>query len=242
MNNQNILTHVIAPGDTLYTLARKYNTTIETIIDANPYLDPQRLLVGDRITIYTRQNGLSANGITKTSLNFMANMRALLEDHIVWNRGYIVSTADNLRDTNVIDQRLLRNATGIGNMFSNFYGADNGNKITNLIRQHILFTGELVKALKRGDNVAVGNYDRELRSNVDEIAFTLDAINPYYDEENIRRMLYQHLDLIKSMAVNRLARNYAGEADDYDKARDQGTLIADYLTDGIIDQFPKRFI
>ena len=47
--NKDIIIHVIAPGDTLYSLARRYNTTVDIIMDANPYLDPNRLVVGDQI-------------------------------------------------------------------------------------------------------------------------------------------------------------------------------------------------
>ncbi|NLS44879.1 MAG: DUF3794 domain-containing protein [Firmicutes bacterium] len=41
----------IQPGDTLWALARKYNTTVEAIIQANPDINPENLQVGQVIQI-----------------------------------------------------------------------------------------------------------------------------------------------------------------------------------------------
>jgi len=41
----------IQPGDTLWALARKYNTTVEAIIQANPGIQPENLQVGQVIQI-----------------------------------------------------------------------------------------------------------------------------------------------------------------------------------------------
>lgn len=43
--------HTIASGDTFYTLARKYNSTIEAIETANPDINPQNLLIGSIIIV-----------------------------------------------------------------------------------------------------------------------------------------------------------------------------------------------
>ena len=44
-------THVIKSGDTLYSLANKYNTTINRIISANPNIHPNNLTIGQRVII-----------------------------------------------------------------------------------------------------------------------------------------------------------------------------------------------
>ena len=43
--------YVIRPGDTFYSLARRYNTTVSALITANPNVDPRALLVGQQICI-----------------------------------------------------------------------------------------------------------------------------------------------------------------------------------------------
>lgn len=43
--------HTIRPGDTLYSLARFYNVSLDDLLEANPGLDPDRLTVGQVICI-----------------------------------------------------------------------------------------------------------------------------------------------------------------------------------------------
>ena len=43
--------YTIRPGDTLFNLARTYNTTVEAIIAVNPGIDPNNLQIGQRICI-----------------------------------------------------------------------------------------------------------------------------------------------------------------------------------------------
>ncbi|MCF6464492.1 LysM peptidoglycan-binding domain-containing protein [Clostridium sp. Cult2] len=43
--------YTIKSGDTLYALARKYNTTVEAIIEINPGIDPNNLQIGQIICI-----------------------------------------------------------------------------------------------------------------------------------------------------------------------------------------------
>jgi LysM repeat protein len=44
-------TYTIQPGDTLYSLARRFNTTVVSIIGLNPGINPTGLLIGERICI-----------------------------------------------------------------------------------------------------------------------------------------------------------------------------------------------
>ena len=44
-------TYTIRPGDTLYNIAKRYNTNLTLLIAANPGLNPNNLRVGQRITV-----------------------------------------------------------------------------------------------------------------------------------------------------------------------------------------------
>jgi LysM repeat protein len=43
--------YIIQAGDTYFSLANRFNTTVEAIIAANPNVDPNRLMIGQRICI-----------------------------------------------------------------------------------------------------------------------------------------------------------------------------------------------
>lgn len=46
--------YIIKPGDTFYALARRFNTTVESLINLNPNINPNALLIGQRICIPAR--------------------------------------------------------------------------------------------------------------------------------------------------------------------------------------------
>ncbi len=43
--------YIIQPGDTFYFIARRFNTTVEALIRANPDINPNALLIGQQICI-----------------------------------------------------------------------------------------------------------------------------------------------------------------------------------------------
>ena len=47
--------HIIKLNDTLYSLARRFNTTVAAIISANPFIRPEALQIGQRICIPTQR-------------------------------------------------------------------------------------------------------------------------------------------------------------------------------------------
>src|SRR5438067_12378686 len=87
-----------------------------------------------------------------TRAEFHDAMRKLWEDHVTWTRLYIVSAVAGLPDRDATTQRLLQNQTDIGNAVADLYGADAGNKLTALLRDHILIAANIVAAAKAGDN------------------------------------------------------------------------------------------
>ncbi len=48
---QNSFVYLIQAGDTFYRLARRYNISVDSLIRANPNIDPDALLIGQNICI-----------------------------------------------------------------------------------------------------------------------------------------------------------------------------------------------
>ena len=55
MNDATPILHTIRPGDTLYTLAMQYGTTVQDILDTNLGVEPYNLRVGQQIYIYPKE-------------------------------------------------------------------------------------------------------------------------------------------------------------------------------------------
>jgi hypothetical protein len=113
-----------------------------------------------------------------TKAEFHDAMRKLWEDHVTYTRLFIVSAAAGLPDKDATTQRLLQNQTDIGNAVAEFYGRDAGNKLTALLRDHILIAADIVTAAKAGDNAKVASSNKRWRDNAAEISTFLHGANP----------------------------------------------------------------
>ncbi len=47
----NYITYTVRAGDTLYSIARRYNTTVSALLNANPRANPDRIYVGETLII-----------------------------------------------------------------------------------------------------------------------------------------------------------------------------------------------
>jgi hypothetical protein len=173
---------------------------------------------------------------------FRDAMRKLWEDHITWTRLYIVSAAAGLADAKPTAQRLLQNQADLGNAIKPFYGGPAGERLTALLRPHILIAADLVTAAEARDSAAVKAAAARWYANADEIAEFLHTANPdLWPSETLHAAMRQHLDLTLKEAQARLAGDWVADIAAYDAVHEHILLMADVLSSGIISQFPKQF-
>jgi len=230
------------PGDTLWSLARRYNTAVDAIIAANPGVDPGRLLVGQVLCIPSGQSAGKGRSFSKAEVDLKSGMRMLWEEHVAWTRMTIISMAANLPDLDLVTGRLLRNAADFEAALKPLYGNEKASKFGSLMREHLVIAVQLVKAAKTGDSKAAADAEKKWYANADEIAAYLNSINPNLSRETLTAMLREHLALTKSEAVARLTGDYATDIALYDRIEKQALSMADALTEGIVRQFPDRFL
>ncbi len=230
MNNQNVVTHRIKAGDNLYNLARHYNTSVAEILNANPGIDPYRLVINTDIYIYPNDNGTDKYSLKE-------DMRKAWMEHVFWTRLLIISILDNLKDTSFTTNRLLQNPKDIADIFGRFYNPNVRKTIEDLIREHLVIGEQLVKAYKSNDVNNINRLNREWYQNADSIARGLSSINPNYNENDLRDMLYDHLNLVKQEVGSRLSGNYNADVAAADNAINQAVNMADMFTEGIAKQF-----
>ncbi len=185
----------------------------------------------------------SANGrITEEALAFQNAMRKLWEDHITWTRLYIVSVAGDLADSGDTAGRLLQNQTDIGDAIKPYYGEEAGEQLEALLTDHILIAADLLATAKAGDTEAFEAALASWYANADEIAAFLNSANPEaWPLEEMQDMMREHLDLTLAEASARLAGDWPADIAVYDQIHEQILGMADMLSTGIINQFPKEF-
>jgi len=180
-------------------------------------------------------------GMTKQAA-FQSTMRKLWEDHIVWTRQFIVSAVADAPDKAAATERLLQNQVDVGNAVKGFYGDAAGEKLTALLKDHILIAAEVVAAAKANDTAKLQDASKRWNANADEIATFLSGANPKaWPLADMKKMMHEHLELTTAEAVARLHGDWAADVAAYDKVHMQILHMADMLSAGIISQFPKKF-
>lgn len=77
--------------------------------------------------------------------------RKLWEQHVMWTRSFIISTADNLGDLDVVTQRLLRNPSDFAAVLKPYYGDAKANRFQKFLEDHLLIAADLVNQAKSGN-------------------------------------------------------------------------------------------
>jgi hypothetical protein len=180
--------------------------------------------------------------VSPKAATFQAAMSKLWEDHIVWTRMVIVDFAAGLPDLKTAEARLLRNQTDIGNAIKPFYGAAAGNKLTSLLRTHILEAVPVLAAAKAGDKAKLTQALAAWYANARQIAAFLSKANPRnWPLKMMNTMMRQHLALTTKEATARLQGNWSADVAAYDQVHAEILQMADMLSSGIIRQFAGRF-
>jgi len=184
----------------------------------------------------------SSLALSEKSIDLRTDTRKLWEDHVTWTRLAIISLETGTPDTNATVARLLRNQTDIGNAIKPYYGTAAGDKLTRQLRTHILIAAELIAAAKAGDQAKLADAQSRWVENADQIAATLNAVNPrYWKLSTMKTEMHMHLKLTTEEAVARLQGKWNADVAAYDKIVHHILHMSDMLTAGILEQFPARF-
>ncbi len=237
--------YTIRPGDSLWLIAQRFQTSVQEITRVNPELDVNRLYIGQIICIPQRYGQAPAQptpaGISQAEQMLSNYMRLLWEQHVYWTRMVILSIAFNLPDAEFVTNRLLRNPKDFEAALKPFYGENIAARFAELFTNHLTIAAELVKAAKANDSAAAADAEKRWYANADQIAAFLGGINPYWSAPEWQRMLYNHLAMTKTEAVDILTQKYADSIDVFENIEREALVMADMMTQGIVRQFPQYF-
>jgi hypothetical protein len=169
------------------------------------------------------------------------DMRKLWSDHVIWTRQYIVAAIDGSPDANAAATRLLKNQDDIGGAVVGFYGKDAGDKLTGLLKQHILIVVDLIAAAKADDQAKYTATDQLWKKNGEEIADFLSQANPNWPKATLANMMAAHLATTTKEVVARLNKKWDEDTAAFDEVYTHILHMSDALSDGIIMQFPQKF-
>lgn len=179
--------------------------------------------------------------INESVIKLKYEMQKLWIEHAWWTRSVIVSRLADLEDKEEVLERLLQNQVDIGNLIKQYYGEGAGNKLTALLREHIIIAGKIIDAAKIDDQTNVEKLNQEWHRNADEIVSFLADANPYWKKAELKDMFYTHLKFTTDEVVFRLQKDWQGDIKTADLNEAHLIHMGDVLTDGIVKQFPEKF-
>lgn len=188
-----------------------------------------------------QQSNLNQRCISKAESDYLAMNRLLWMEHVNWTRMTIISIVFQLPDLSFVQQRLLQNATDLGNCLRPFYGNQIADYYTKLIHEHLVIAAELVTAAATGDTSIVNTKEKEWYKNADDIALFLSRINPYLTQDSLQKMFYKHLELTKKEAVTMIQKNFKADVEVFDEIEAEALAMSDMIASAIVFQFFDRF-
>ncbi len=179
--------------------------------------------------------------LSQSVVKLHGDMRRLWIEHLFWTRNYIVSAVAGMPDQDKVLARLLQNQQDIGDAIKPLYGNASGNKLTELLKEHIILAGRVLEAVKDGNQANIEKYNKELYRNADDIAQFLSSANPNWSKKELESILDMHLKLVTDTIVARIKGDWDADIVATDRGEAHLIKLADTLTEGIVKQFPKKF-
>lgn len=243
--NTKLIRYDVQPYDTLESIAQCFNTGIHDIMAVNRGIDLDNLYSGQNIFVNLKNCRPNEHMLNTEEdipqIALMKELRMLWEQHVVWTRLTIISMVENLADVDLVTKRLLQNPVDFAALLEMFYGKQIANKFKDLFTSHLVIASEIVSAAKEGDNQKAAEAEKRWYENADQIASFLSTINPFWSKDEWRKMLFEHLELTKTEAVDLITKKYADSITVFDEIESQALMMADMMQNGLVLQFPEKF-
>ncbi|MCP8971031.1 glycosyltransferase [Ectobacillus ponti] len=180
--------------------------------------------------------------LSQSEVRFENEFRKLWLDHVLWTSNYITSaTTAGAEDQQQVLARLLRNQEDLGNAVKPVYGEKGGNQLTALLKEHIVIAGKLVDAAKAGQTASVNQLNKEWHQNASDLAAFLSGANPYLKDEDLKKLLFMHLELVANDLSASLKKDWEARITAIDEGVTHIILMADTISAGVVKQFPEKF-
>ncbi len=170
-------------------------------------------------------------------------MRELWSAHMYWTLITVDAFYNDPKGLEAKLNRLLQNQKDIGAAIVPFYGREAGDKLAQLLTEHIQGAVPVLQSAQSGDKEALDKAVKDWYANAKEIGDFLSAANPKnWTAEETGGALEMHITHTIDYSVSILKGDYSQSFGGFEEALNHMLHLADILTDGLAKQFPDRFM
>lgn len=168
-------------------------------------------------------------------MNLIFRGRMLWRDLATWLATYMFSVAGGYGNQDAISARLYQLPLDYGNVMKLFFGDKLSEDYINLLSTYIITLQSLFLAMMKGDADAVNTYAKQLYQNIDQRAAFLAQINPFWQQDVWRSLLYNFNGLVMDFATSLLSKDFQKNIDIFDRLLSMSSVIGDYFSEGIFN-------
>ena len=170
---------------------------------------------------------------TTWDVDLRQRMRMAWLNHITLVKFYLISFFENLSGQNAWKDAVYKNAEEIFAIFAQYYPASAMQRFRKLFMEHLRLTDEVAAGLK-ADPAFSGAAMENWYINAEEIASFLSRQTPAYNETELRKMFYDHLDMERQQMEAYLDGDYETDIEIYLRSQQNMIELADFLTSGLL--------
>ncbi|MBW7848416.1 MAG: hypothetical protein H3C41_10100 [Bacteroidales bacterium] len=170
-------------------------------------------------------------------------MRELWSAHMYWTLITVDAFYNDPKGLEAKLNRLLQNQKDIGAAIVPFYGQEAGDKLAQLLTEHIQGAVPVLQSAQSGDKEALDKAVKDWYANAKEIGDFLSAANPKnWTAKETGGALEMHITHTIDYSVSILKGNYSQSFGGFEEALHHMLHLADILTEGLAKQFPDHFM
>ena len=172
--------------------------------------------------------------------NIKQNLRVLFTTHSVYTKFFIESVINDIEDIGVITTNLLSNQKDIGNYLKQFIGNENGNRLIDLLTQHILSICAIIICIKNSNDIN-SSLEKTNESNKSiSLFFSSLKLQKKLIYNNVLKIFTQHTKYIVEMAKLHFDGKYVEQYKTYDNYYNHMMImVSDVLSNTFILNAPQ---
>lgn len=181
----------------------------------------------------TTRPGTAMQPGNSMGVDLRQRMRMAWLNHITLVKFYLISFFENLSSQNAWKDAVYKNAEEILAIFAQYYPASAMQRFRKLFMEHLRLTDEVAAGLK-ADPAFSGEAMENWYINAEEIASFLSRQTPAYNETELRKMFYDHLDMERQQMEAYLDGDYETDIEIYLRSQQNMIELADFLASGLL--------